>query len=81
MRITENIQSIKQRQKEGFIERQVRDREFRKKRNKMPYYQQMQEHYKRDVLMPELERRKKEMAAIRQSFNSVDYNQIAEHAK
>ena len=31
--------------------------------------------------MPELERRKKEMAAIRQSFNSVDYNQIAEHAK
>ena len=46
-----------------------------------PLYQKMQETYKSNVAMPELERRKAELAAKREGYANIDHEEINNHGQ
>mmetsp|Transcript_33989 Transcript_33989/g.59231 ORF Transcript_33989/g.59231 Transcript_33989/m.59231 type:complete len:511 (+) Transcript_33989:41-1573(+) len=74
-------QKLAQRRAEREKLMQVGVEEFQKVKAAKPLYVQIEEKYKQEILMPELEKHKAELAKKRIHFNSVSRQELTEHAK
>lgn len=60
---------------------QIGVEEFQKVKQQKPLYVQIEENYKQETLMPELEKHKAELAKKRVHFTSVSRQELNEHAQ
>jgi len=54
-------------------------KEINKVHDTIPLYEQIEEKFKTDTIIPELERKKQVLKQIRQSFRPISLDEIKEH--
>jgi hypothetical protein len=72
---------LEQRREERLRLKESGAEELMKVKASKPLYVQLEENYKQQVLMPELEKHKADLASKRVHFNSVTRQELSEHAK
>ncbi|CAG9331068.1 unnamed protein product [Blepharisma stoltei] len=69
------------RKKEIALMKEIQEKETKKILSEKPLYQKLDELYTNEILMPELERKKAELAKKRMLFKPLDHNELAEYEK
>lgn len=80
-RVNELVYKKEQRRKQIDHMREIGEKEFREIITNKPLFVKIEENYEEQVLMPELEKKKAELAKKREFFQPVRKQEIAEHMK
>ena len=84
-KVLERIEEHKQhleKEKEARAERENHWKEFKQKeKTSKPLYKKIEDKYKSDILMPELERKKRQLGDIRKFHNPIKREDLDEHEK
>ena len=80
-RVEEMIQKKEKRKKDLEYYKEVGEKEFKEAFSTKPLYVKIEENYEDQVLMPELEKKKAELARKRELFQPIRKHEIIEHMK
>ena len=80
-RVEELLYKKDQRKRQIEYLKEIGEKEFREVITSKPLYVKIEENYEEQVLMPELEKKKAELAKKREFFQPIKKQEIAEHMK
>jgi len=80
-RVQELKAKAEQRKKQLQEMKELTNQEYKKATNYKPLYKKLEEKFNNQVLMPELEKKKAQLAQKRMMYQPIDSKEIQEHAK
>ncbi|CAG9328229.1 unnamed protein product [Blepharisma stoltei] len=80
-RLKELKEKSEARKREIAAMKEIGETEYKKVISEKPLYKKIQENYQQEILMPELEKKKAELAKKRNLFKPLDRYDILEHSK